>query len=175
MLILIFTEKRSFRLTVDEALSRLQKSAFRAKFHLSDEDINYIDKKGLDTVKSHAEDFIKKRLAPAVIPNDGKQTPMRGHPVFKAQHACACCCRGCLNKWYHVEKGRELSYDEQRRIVNLLMAWIEREYRSYKIIHKSSPVKESKLHGTFSLFNYLLTKFLMTSTILSIAFTGIAS
>ncbi|EKC50247.1 hypothetical protein LEA_17986, partial [human gut metagenome] len=44
-----------------------------AKFHLSDEDINYIDKKGLDTVKSHAEDFIKKRLAPAVIPNDGKQ------------------------------------------------------------------------------------------------------
>ena len=85
MLILIFTEKRSFRLTVDEALSRLQKSAFRAKFHLSDEDINYIDKKGLDTVKSHAEDFIKKRLAPAVIPNDGKQTPMRGHPVFKAQ------------------------------------------------------------------------------------------
>ena len=96
-------------MTVDEALSRLQKSAFRAKFHLSDEDINYIDKKGLDTVKSHAEDFIKKRLAPAVIPNDGKQTPMRGHPVF-----------------------RELSYDEQRRIVNLLMAWIEREYRSYK-------------------------------------------
>lgn len=82
MLILIFTEKRSFRLTVDEALSRLQKSAFRAKFHLSDEDINYIDKKGLDTVKSHAEDFIKKRLAPAVIPNDGKQTPMRGHPVI---------------------------------------------------------------------------------------------
>lgn len=132
MLILIFTEKRSFRLTVDEALSRLQKSAFRAKFHLSDEDINYIDKKGLNTIKSHAEDFIKKRLAPAVIPNDGKQTPMRGHPVFKAQHACACCCRGCLNKWYHVEKGRELSYDEQRRIVNLLMAWIEREYRSYK-------------------------------------------
>ena len=64
-------------MTVDEALSRLQKSAFRAKFHLSDEDINYIDKKGLDTVKSHAEDFIKKRLAPAVIPNDGKQTPMR--------------------------------------------------------------------------------------------------
>ena len=119
-------------MTVDEALSRLQKSAFRAKFHLSDEDINYIDKKGLDTVKSHAEDFIKKRLAPAVIPNDGKQTPMRGHPVFKAQHACACCCRGCLNKWYHVEKDRELSYDEQRRIVKLLMAWIEREYSSYK-------------------------------------------
>ena len=33
-------------MTVDEALSRLQKSDFRARFHLSDEDISYIDKKG---------------------------------------------------------------------------------------------------------------------------------
>ena len=28
--------------------------------------------------------FIAKRIAPADIPNDGKQTPMRGHPVFTA-------------------------------------------------------------------------------------------
>lgn len=37
--------------------------------------------KGLPTIRKHAEDFVAKRLAPAVIPNDGKQTPMRGHPV----------------------------------------------------------------------------------------------
>lgn len=74
-------------MTVDEALSRLQKSAFRAKFHLSDEDINYIDKKGLDTVKSHAEDFIKKRLAPRLYQTTASKRQMRGHPVFKAQHA----------------------------------------------------------------------------------------
>ena len=118
--------------TVDEALDKLQKSAFRRKFHLSQKDMEYVREKGMDVIHSHGEDFIAKRLAPAAIPNDGKQTPMRGHPIFIAQHACACCCRGCLEKWYRVPKGRELSADEQRRIVNLLMRWIEREMSSEK-------------------------------------------
>ena len=113
--------------TIDEALDKLQKSKFRAGFHLSEKDRQYVRDKGMDTVRSHAEVFIRERLAPADIPNDGRQTPMRGHPVFLAQHACACCCRGCLNKWYRVPQGRELTEEQQRRIVNLLMAWIERQ------------------------------------------------
>ena len=84
--------------TIDEALNKLKKSKFRSKFHLSDRDKKYIDDKGLEVIRRHAEDFIAQRLAPDNIPNDGKQTPMRGHPVFIAQHACACCCRGCLCK-----------------------------------------------------------------------------
>ena len=116
--------------TVDEALAKLQKSKFRSGFHLDEKNVRYIDEKGLDVIRSHAADFVAKRLAPAEIPNDGKQTPMRGHPVFVAQHACACCCRGCLNKWYRVPQGRALTETEQRRIVNLLMVWIEKEYRS---------------------------------------------
>ena len=78
-------------------------------------------------IRSHAEDFIKERLAPAHPPNDGRQTPMHGHPVFVAQHACACCCRGCLEKWYHVKPNRELTALQQEKIVNFLMAWIENE------------------------------------------------
>lgn len=116
--------------TVDQALEKLQRSKFRSSFHLTKKDIAYIDEKGLDVIRSHAADFVAKRLAPAEIPNDGKQTPMRGHPVFIAQHACACCCRGCLNKWYRVPQGRTLTETEQKKIVNLLMAWIEKEYRS---------------------------------------------
>ena len=73
--------------TVDEALDKLQKSAFRRKFHLSQKDREYVREKGMDVIHSHGEDFIAKRLAPAAIPNDGKQTPMRGHPIFIAQHA----------------------------------------------------------------------------------------
>ena len=114
--------------TIKEALTRLEASAFRARFHLSKSDIDYIKNKGLDTVRIHCARFIKERLAPAEILNDGRQTPMRGHPVFKAQHACACCCRGCLEKWYKVKAGRALTEEEQRRIVNLLMAWIKKEY-----------------------------------------------
>ena len=113
--------------TIEETLVRLKKSQFRARFHLTEKDKKYIEEKGIDEIRKHAADFIAKRLAPAFISNDGKQTPMRGHPVFIAQHACACCCRGCLNKWYKVPLGVELTENQQERIVNLLMAWIEKE------------------------------------------------
>ena len=113
--------------TINETLIRLKKSKFRAGFHLTAKDKKYIEEKGMDVIRQHAADFISKRLAPAYISNDGKQTPMRGHPVFVAQHACACCCRGCLNKWYKVPLGVELTENQQERIVNLLMAWIEKE------------------------------------------------
>ena len=115
--------------TLEEALDKLKSSKFRAGFSLKEKDKLYVREKGLDTIRRHAQDFVRERLAPAVIPNDGKQTPMHGHPVFIAQHACACCCRGCLNKWYRVPKGIELNERQQEKIVNLLMAWIEREMR----------------------------------------------
>lgn len=115
--------------TIDEALMRLSRSSFRSKFHLTKKDKEYIKVKGVDTIKRHAEDFVRERLAPAEPENDGKQTPMRGHPVFVAQHACACCCRGCLNKWYKVKKGVPLTKEQQEKIVNLLMAWLENEMR----------------------------------------------
>ena len=112
------------------ALERLKTSPFRARFHLSEQDKAYIDQKGLQVIRSHAAEFVAKRLAPAYPQKDGKQTPMRGHPVFVAQHACACCCRGCLEKWYQVPRGRALTEQEQRGIVNLLMAWILVEYQA---------------------------------------------
>lgn len=115
--------------TVNEALARLDRSKFRSSFHLSRRELEYIDKKGLGTVRSHGRDFIRDRLAPADPPNDGKQTPMRGHPIFVAQHACACCCRGCLEKWYRVRRGVPLSEMQQEKILKLLMAWIERELK----------------------------------------------
>lgn len=115
--------------TVEQALGKLDKSGFRSSFHLDESDKKYIQEKGFGTIRNHARDFIRQRLAPSHIPNDGKQTPMRGHPVFKAQHACACCCRGCLNKWYKVPPKTALSEVQQEKIVNLLMAWIEREMK----------------------------------------------
>lgn len=108
-----------------DLFARLAKSDFRSRFHLTKKDKEYIAQKGLPTIRRHAEDFIAKRLAPAVIPNDGKQTPMRGHPVFLAQHATGCCCRGCFYKWHHIPAGRELTKEEQQYAVTVLMAWIE--------------------------------------------------
>ena len=116
--------------SIDEALDKLLNSDFRSSFHLKAKDKAYIREKGMDTIKLHAYDFISSRLAPAVIPNDGKQTPMKGHPVFIAQHATACCCRGCLYKWYKVKPGKELDEVQINKIVNLIMAWIEREMQN---------------------------------------------
>ena len=113
--------------TIEQALDKLKRSRFRSGFHLGEKERAYIQEKGIDTIRSHAQDFIRQRLAPAFPPNDGSQTPMRGHPVFIAQHATACCCRGCLQKWYRVPAGRELSPAQQKKIVNLLMAWIAQE------------------------------------------------
>ena len=111
----------------NNVLEKLSKSKFRGSFHLKEKDIKYIDDKGLEKIKEHAYDFINKRLASSNLPNDGKQTPMKGHPVFIAQHACACCCRGCLEKWHKIPKDKNLTTKEIDFIVNLLMAWIKKE------------------------------------------------
>ena len=118
--------------SISEALDKLAKSKFRSSFHLTRKEREYVQTKGLEVIEAHARDFVSKRLAPAYIDNDGSQTPTKGHPVFKAQHACACCCRGCLNKWYKVAKNVELSGIQQEKIVNLLMAWIRKEMEQNK-------------------------------------------
>ena len=114
-------------MTYQDILNNLSKSKFRSSFHLRKYMIDYINEKGYKKIKEHAYDFINKRLAPSSIQNDGKQTPMKGHPVFIAQHACTCCCRGCLEKWYKIPKGRNLTKKEIDFIVNLIMLWIKKE------------------------------------------------
>ena len=119
-----------------QLIEHLEASKFRSSFHLKQKDIDYINEKGLDVIKQHAQDFIAKREAPAYIPNDGKQTPTKGHPVFIAQHATATCCRGCLEKWYGISRKKELNEKEVHFIVNIIMKWIVINYKN-SIYYKS--------------------------------------
>jgi len=114
-------------MSIDNKLNSLAKSKFRSSFSLKEKDIIYVKEKGMDEIKEHAYDFIEKRLSKEVILNDGKQTPMRGHPVFIAQHATATCCRGCLYKWHNICKNKELTKKEQDYIVSIIMEWIVRQ------------------------------------------------
>jgi hypothetical protein len=111
----------------DEVFAALAKSAFRRRFHLGPRELEYLRARGLPEVLDHAGTFIASRLAPAHPRNDGKQTPYRGHPVFVAQHATACCCRTCLQKWHGIPKGRELSGEEQLHVVRVLERWLREE------------------------------------------------
>ena len=110
-----------------QLFERLDNSKFRSSFHLKQKDIDYINEKGLDTIRQHAKEFIAKREAPAYIANDGKQTPMRGHPVFIAQHATATCCRDCIRKWHKMQPGKKLSQVQQEYLVDIIMTWIQKE------------------------------------------------
>lgn len=110
-----------------DIFARLARSRFRSRFRLGVRERAYADAKGREVIAAHARDFVADRLAPASPRNDGRQTPMRGHPVFIAQHATACCCRSCLATWHGLAPGRELSPEEQAAIVALLVRWIDRE------------------------------------------------
>ena len=105
----------------------LAKSGFRSKFQLDADDISYISGRGLAVLKTHAKDFIGRRLAPAQPKNEGKQTPVKGHPVFKAQHATATCCRECLFKWYGFPKNKMLTVKQVDAIVDTIMTWLSEQ------------------------------------------------
>jgi CHAD domain-containing protein len=109
---------------LDDLFAALAKSRFRASRKLGPRDAQYLRDKGIDVVMDHARDFIDRRLAPAHVPNDGKQTPWRGHPVFVAQHATATCCRGCLSKWHAIAQGHELTPAQRQHVLQTLERWL---------------------------------------------------
>jgi len=109
---------------IEELFEALGRSRFRSRFRLRAREEAYLREKGLDSILAHAEQFICERLAPAEPANDGRQTPMRNHPVFVAQHATATCCRGCLAKWHHIAKGRALTSEQIRYIVKIIERWL---------------------------------------------------
>ena len=118
---------RTFELTAarwNDLLERLARSRFRSRFRLNPRDSAYAAARDMATLRSHARDFVRNRLAPAEPHNDGRQTPMRGHPVFVAQHATGTCCRSCLRKWHGIPPGRALTDDEIRYTVDVVAAWL---------------------------------------------------
>lgn len=115
---------------IENLLEALSKSKFRGSFHLNNKMKGYVKEKGLDKIESDAKDLIIKRIGDAYPKNDGKQTHMRQvHPVFIAQHATGCCCRGCLERIHKIPKGKALSNEEINYVVNVLMTWIKREIK----------------------------------------------
>ena len=113
--------------SLDDVFPALATSAFRRRFHLSPKDRDYLETRGLPAVLVQAEELIARRLARANPPNDGKQTPFRGHPVFVAQHATGTCCRGCLAKWHDIPRGAALTDEQQAHVIAALERWLRTE------------------------------------------------
>ena len=110
---------------LDDLFAALARSSFRRRFRLGEADAAYLAERGREEVLSHARAFVARRLPPAFPVDDGRQTPMRGHPVFVAQHATATCCRSCLAKRHFLAAGRPLGEAEQRHVVAAIGRWLE--------------------------------------------------
>lgn len=124
---------------LDDVFARLPSSAFRSRFRLGTNDAAYLAERGIETVLGHARRFVEERLAPAQPPNEGRQTPMRGHPVFVAQHATATCCRSCLAKWHAIPAGRALDTAEQDHVVAAIARWLRAQPAA------ASPARQPRL------------------------------
>lgn len=111
---------------LEPLFERLATSKFRSRFKLGNKERQYLDEKGYPVIEQHARDFVIERLAPASPKNDGKQTPMKNHPVFIAQHATATCCRKCLQKWHHINTGRALTQQQIDYVVSVIMYWLRK-------------------------------------------------
>jgi hypothetical protein len=108
----------------DELFAALSRSRFRSRFRLRGKEAEYLRQRGIETILEHAKQFVRDRLADAEPAHDGKQTPMRNHPVFIAQHATATCCRGCIEKWHRIPKGRALTETEVAYLVAVIERWL---------------------------------------------------
>lgn len=138
----------------DDAFARLGRSRFRSSFRLTRTDRAQAQRYGRETVRKHLVDFVREKLAPARPAKDGRQTPYRGHPGFKAMHGCAMCCRSCMNKWWKVPIGVQLSEVQQRKAVDFLMAWLERQ-SAWEVAPQAGELKREPRRAAFSSFDTL--------------------
>lgn len=111
---------------LEDLFTALGRSKFRSRFRLGPKENAYLAEKTLPVILEHGRKFIAERLAPAEPRNDGRQTPMRGHPIFIAQHATATCCRTCLQKWHGIAIGCPLSDQQIDYVLQVLQHWLVR-------------------------------------------------
>jgi hypothetical protein len=110
---------------------------------LDQEDYRLIQDQGIQKIKKQVESMIEKKLREKPG-NDGKQTPSRGNPVYKAMHACKCSSRRELKRAHRIPSDRELKDKEIKAVKNLLTRWIVREYNFFKE-QRSQEVEQRKL------------------------------
>ena len=97
-----------------ELLAALGRSSFRSGFALGPDDIAYIRSRGMKRVAAHAREFVSTRLAPAHPANDGRQTPMKGHPphLLRLRDGALLCTYGYRHEPYGIRA--TISYDGAR-------------------------------------------------------------
>ena len=106
---------------------KLSRSTQIPSLAIGEPEKEYVMSRGIDILRLHATDFVNKRIAPAVPKNDGRQTPLKGHPVFIAQHATGTSDRVKLEKFHGIKANMALTEKEVAYIVNIILRWIQEQ------------------------------------------------
>lgn len=106
-------------------LEKVAESDYRAEIDLGPEDMDYVNSRGFDMMVRHAHDFVERRLGPARPRNEGKQTPLKGHPLFLAQHATGADSRAALSEYHGIAEGKKLSRQQMDYVTDVVLRWLE--------------------------------------------------
>lgn len=113
---------------VDEMFAQLQRELIRHVFFTAPFDERArenIRKIGVKETRAGVRDHLRKKIGPAKIFRDGTQTPKKDRVVHFAQHATATCCRKCLDYWYGIPQGRQLTEEELEFCEQLVLAYMD--------------------------------------------------
>jgi len=86
--------------------------------------VNYARRKGINGLEVAAEKRVRQALGDADPYFDGRQTGKSGNPLYYAQHACAACCRKCVEYWHGIAQHKPLSDEEVQYLKQLLMLYV---------------------------------------------------
>lgn len=111
---------------------KIAKSDYRGEIDLGEEEIAYIESRGFDMMVKHAEDFVERRLGPANPRNEGRQTPLKGHPLFLAQHATGANSRGALAEYHSIPEGKALSREQIDYVTDVVLRWLTEKLEACK-------------------------------------------
>lgn len=113
---------------VDSIFKQLQRELIRHVFFtapLDDVARDNICKVGVAAIRAGVRDHLRKKIGAAEIFRDGTQTPKKDHVIYFAQHATATCCRKCLDYWYDIPQGRDLTEEELTFCEGLVHAYMD--------------------------------------------------
>ena len=116
---------------VEYTFAMLQRETIRAKFWRKPIDSILLEKarmRGISGIKGDALAILAKKVGPKSkgTPWDSRGTPYDGDMIFLGQHATATCCRRCIQEWHGIPDDRELTVEEIKYFVDLIVQYIQR-------------------------------------------------
>lgn len=117
-----------------DILDRLAKSKFRSRFKLRAKELKYIKDKGLDTIRSHACDFIRDRVAPLNLQMMANKPQCENTRYLSLSTQPPPVAAAVSKNGISSPQHRELTQSEQEYLVSIIMEWINRQINSNHVL-----------------------------------------